>query len=154
MTAVRLALLAGIAAVLLAVALAAAIAPPESPEQRVDRIASGLRCPVCQALSVRDSPSGTARAVRDVIARRVAEGRSDDEIRDEFVRAYGEWILLSPPLDVRALLWALPLAILIPGLLVAARWLRAPPAPAESAAEASGARLLVLRRLAAEELDE
>lgn len=154
MTVVRLALVVGIAAVLLALALALAIARPESAEQRVDRIASGLRCPVCQALSVRDSPSGTARAIRDVIARRVAEGGSDDEIRDEFRRAYGDWILLSPPLDVRALLWALPLAILLPGLLVAARWLRAPPAPAEPVAEDSGARLLALRRLAAEDLDE
>lgn len=154
MTVVRLALVAGAVAILLAVAVAAATARPESAEQRIDRIASEVRCPVCQALSVRDSPSGTARAMQDVIARRVAEGASDDEIRDEFRRAYGDWILLSPPLDVRALLWALPLAILVPGLLVATRWLRAPPVPAAQVAEDSGARLLALRRLATEDPDE
>ncbi len=67
------------------------------------RIAGELRCPVCQALSVRDSPSETARAIREEIARRVAEGRTDEEIVREFRDAYGDWILLAPPVaDARA----------------------------------------------------
>ena len=95
--------------------------------ERVDRITSELRCPVCQGLSVRDSSSETARAMKDLVARRVAEGRTDDEIRAEFTRSYGDWVLLSPPLlSASALVWLAPLAVVVLGALIALRRARAP----------------------------
>jgi cytochrome c-type biogenesis protein CcmH len=124
----RLAIVGGIAA--LAVAIAIAAAPrAETADARVERLASELRCPVCQGLSVADSPSDTAREMRALVAQRVAEGRSDEEIRAEFRQAYGDWIFLSPPLlDARGLVWLLPLAAIVAGgLLVASRLGRAPP---------------------------
>ena len=93
----RWAILVGAFAVAVAVAVAAA-PRAETAEDRVTRISAELRCPVCQGLSVADSPSDTARAMRALVRQRVAEGRSDDEIRAEFRRAYGDWVLLSPPL--------------------------------------------------------
>lgn len=133
---VRLALLAGIAAVTVAVAVAG-LPHAESADQRVERLASELRCPVCQGLAVGDSPSETARAMRAVIEQRVAEGRSDDEIREEFRRAYGDWILLSPPLlDARGAVWVMPLAAVVAGVaIVALRLGRAGPGPAPSPAQ-------------------
>ena len=130
----RLALAIG--AVLVAVALAIAAAPrAETPGDRVARLASELRCPVCQGLPVEDSPSDTAREMRALVEQRVAEGRTDDQIRAEFRQAYGEWIFLSPPLiDPRGLVWVLPLLAIVAGAaLVATRIGRVPPAVAPTA---------------------
>ncbi len=102
---------------------------PLTDAQRVDGIAAELRCPVCQGLSVQDSPSETARAMKDLVAKRVAEGRTDDEIRAEFQRSYGDWILLSPPLlSLSGLVWLAPLAALIAGVSLALGRARAPAA--------------------------
>jgi cytochrome c-type biogenesis protein CcmH len=102
----------------------------ETPAQRVDRITSELRCVVCQGLSVKDSPAESARQMRDLVIQRVAEGRTDDEIRDEFRSSYGDWVVLAPPVTSWAgLVWLVPIAALLAGLLVAWRRLRARPAP-------------------------
>lgn len=96
-------------------------APPSAVEieRRTDALAAQLRCPVCQQLSVRDSPSKVARTFRVRIRELVASGRSDDEVRDFFVARYGDWILLSPPRRGTGLLvWVLPPALLLAGLLL------------------------------------
>lgn len=142
----RLAIAVGAAA--LAVAVVFAVAPrSESPSDRVARIASELRCPVCQGLSVEDSPSDTARDMRALIEQRAAEGRTDDEIRAEFRSAYGDWILLSPPLvDPRGAVWLLPLVVIVAGaVVVAVRLGRAPPARAPSAEQLALLRERALR---------
>lgn len=123
--------------------------------QRVERISSELRCPVCQGLSVQDSPSETAREMRDLVAKRIAEGRSDDEVRAEFRRAYGDWVFLSPPLDgPSGLVWLVPLLLVLGGGAVALGRVRRPASSEGDAAEpvAEGGPVLELRaRVAREE---
>ncbi len=145
----RLWLVVGLVAIAAALLLAAA-PRTETADERVARLSAELRCPVCQGLSVADSPSDTARAMRDLVAQRVSEGRSDDEIRAEFRRAYGEWIFLQPPLlDVRGLVWLLPgAAIVAGGVLVALRIGRAPASAAPSADQ-----LALLSERAAEDVE-
>ncbi len=148
MTRTRIVLLAAAVAVLVALAWSAR-PQPASAAERVDRIAAELRCPVCQGLSARDSPSETAREMRDLVAARVAEGRTDDEIRAEFRRSYGEWVLLSPPvLGPSGLVWVAPLVVVAIGAAVALARARAPaaggPAP-------RGEELETLRRRVLEE---
>lgn len=128
MTATRWTIVAAILAVVLALAWSARPQPLGAAE-RVDRIAAELRCPVCQGLSVQDSPSDTARAMRALVAQRVAEGRTDDEIRAEFRRSYGDWILLSPPVaSPSGLVWVAPLVVVALGAWLAWRRSRAPAA--------------------------
>jgi cytochrome c-type biogenesis protein CcmH len=131
--------LAAIALLVLAGALAWSARPHDvTAADRVDRITSELRCVVCQGLSVRDSPAESARQMRDLVARRVAEGRSDDEIRDEFRRSYGDWVLLSPPLaSWTAFVWVVPFVALAAGLVLALRRVRpaSGPTSAPTAAE-------------------
>ncbi len=147
----RIAILAGVLAVAAAIVIAG-LPRPETPAERVDRIASELRCPVCQGLSVADSPSDTARAMRTLVEQRVQEGRSDDEIRDEFRRAYGDWILLSPPLlDARGAVWLLPLAVIVLGAVLVAMRLRRAPPPVRPSAEQL--RVLRERELAEEAVE-
>jgi cytochrome c-type biogenesis protein CcmH len=150
MTTARWIIVAAILAVGLAVAWTARPQPLTDAE-RVDRISAELRCPVCQGLSVQDSPSDTARSMRDLVAQRVAEGRTDDEIRAEFVRSYGDWILLEPPLvSFGGLVWLVPLAAIVLGAGVAWRRARAP-APVPVVGGPSDAELRRLRELVASE---
>jgi cytochrome c-type biogenesis protein CcmH len=99
-------------------------------EDRVQAIASTIRCPQCRSQSAADSDAATAEAVRTEIAERVAAGESDAEIRDYFASRYGEQILLTPPADgIGSLVWVLPVVVTVLGAagLGAAfvRWRRA-----------------------------
>jgi cytochrome c-type biogenesis protein CcmH len=112
---------------------------PRSPDARARAIAADLRCPVCQGLSVADSPSPTAKAIYEDIRRRVDAGESDAAIRAYYVGRYGEWILLRPETSgAGVLVWVLPVAVLLlaaGGLTLAfVRW-RRQPAPAVSDAD-------------------
>jgi cytochrome c-type biogenesis protein CcmH len=145
-----------VAAAILAVGLALAWSArpqPVTDGERVDRISAELRCPVCQGLSVQDSPSETARSMRALVAQRVAEGRSDDEIRAEFRASYGDWILLAPPLaSPSGLVWLAPLAAIAIGAWLAWARARAPaPARAQDVAAPTDEQTRRLRELVASE---
>jgi cytochrome c-type biogenesis protein CcmH len=147
-TRTRWIVLAAILAVGVAVAWSARTQPLTAAD-RVDRISAELRCPVCQGLSVQDSPSETARSMRALVARRVAEGKTDDEIRAEFRGSYGDWILLSPPLlSPSGLVWLAPFAAIAIGAWLA--WGRAR-APAPVLARPSDEEVRRLREQVASE---
>ncbi len=117
--------------------------------ERVDRITSELRCVTCQGLSVRDSSAASARQMRDVVAQRVAEGRTDDEIRDEFRASYGDWVLLAPSASSwNGLIWLVPLVALLAGVSVALARIRP---IAASFANPSARELAALRERVARE---
>jgi cytochrome c-type biogenesis protein CcmH len=119
-------LLIVVALLVLAGAIVISARPHEpTADERIDRITTELRCPVCQGLSVKDSTSDTARQMRDLVAQRVREGRTDAEIEAEFHAAYGDWIFLSPPIaSWSGLVWLAPLAVLGAGLLLVTARLR------------------------------
>jgi len=117
--------------------------------ERVDRITSELRCVTCQGLSVKDSPAASARQMRDLVVQRVAEGRTDDEIRDEFRASYGDWVLLSPPASSwTGLIWLVPIIALVAGLAVVLGRVRA---VVPRAADPSPQELAALRERVARE---
>lgn len=79
-------------------------------------VGSLLRCVVCQGLSVADSPSDTARAMRDEVREMVAAGYDKEQILTYFEASYGEFVLLQPKLDgFNWLVWTLPVAVLLGG---------------------------------------
>jgi len=113
----------------LAVVAARGPAPPTTMPERVRVVASTLRCPVCQGLSVADSPSRLAEQFRRQVAQELQAGESPDQIRQGFVRAYGEWILLAPPRSgINLVAWVAPVLLLLGGLAMAlvaiGRWTR------------------------------
>lgn len=86
-------------------------AEPMTRAEQVEAVASTLRCPTCQGLSVADSPSTVADSMRDIITEQIDAGRSPDEVRAYFTARYGDWILLSPqPSGLGWLVWVLPIA--------------------------------------------
>jgi cytochrome c-type biogenesis protein CcmH/NrfF len=83
------------------------------------RVAAQLRCPVCQGLSLADSPSELALEMKDVVRTQLAAGRTPDEVKGYFVAKYGEWILLEPPRrGVNLLAYVLPAVAVGAGLSV------------------------------------
>jgi cytochrome c-type biogenesis protein CcmH len=113
------------AGVALAVAAVRGPAPPRTMTERVRAVASSLRCPICQNLSVADSPSGLAAEMRRTIAAELASGMTPDQIRRRFVASYGEWILEAPPkrgLDLLA--WVGPALLVLGGLVAGALAIR------------------------------
>ncbi|MBT3223249.1 MAG: cytochrome c-type biogenesis protein CcmH [Proteobacteria bacterium] len=84
--------------------------PPSTVDETTKRLALGLRCPVCQGLSIGDSSSSAAVMIQNRIREMVAAGYTEDQIRDYFVQKYGEWILLEPPAQgLNWLIWLGPL---------------------------------------------
>ncbi len=111
-------------------ALAAGRAVAQSPEEagleaRTRAVASQLRCPVCQGLSIEDSPTDLARDMRAVVRDRLASGSSAEEVKAYFVSKYGEWILLEPkPSGMNLAVYLLPVLALLVGAGVIVRSVR------------------------------
>ena len=128
----------GLLALVLAGALAAGSrgeSGPPTEDQRVQRIASVVRCPTCRGLSAAQSDAPSAEAIRDEVRRRVQEGETDAQIKAYLVSRYGEDILLQPKSRV---VWALPVigaAAAVGGLVFVLRRRRVKPGPAVSDAD-------------------
>lgn len=111
------------------------------PRDRAAELESRLRCPVCKQVSIRDSPSETAAAMRRLVRAQVEAGRSDAEVVGFFQARYGDWILLDPPASGRTTwLFVLPVAAAAGGILLVRSRAGAPPPPAPLA-EADRARV-------------
>lgn len=80
---------------------------------------------MCQSVSIADSPSETAVAMRQTVAEQIAAGRTDVEVLDYFRARFGDWVVLDPPVGGAALaLWVTPVAATVLGgeiVLVLAR---------------------------------
>ncbi len=84
-----------------------------------------LKCPVCQNLSVADSPSQLAQQMRDLILERLEGGQSREAILAYFVERYGEEVLLDPPkAGFGQLVWWGALGIPLGGAILLAVMLR------------------------------
>lgn len=138
-----------------AVMLTAQAEPPAGPdrplpdarqEARAQALFEDIRCVVCQHEAIADSPAGVAGDMRAWVREQVAAGRTDQQIRDELVRRYGDYVLFTPPFRAETLLlWLVPFLIAggaAAGLVIWARRRRAPePAPLS---DEEAARLAVL----------
>jgi len=103
----------------------------QSVRERASALAAELRCPDCEGLSVADSSTSSARAIRADLRARIRAGESDDDIRQEYVDRFGESILLNPEGEgLGVLVWGLPVLVLVVGagglVLALRRWRRQP----------------------------
>ena len=150
---------AALAWLCVAIAPAAAQTTPDSSlDAKARDVAATLRCPVCQNLSIQDSPSLLAQDMKRLVRERLAAGETPDQVRRYFVSRYGEWVLLKPRASgVDLSVWLLPLLALVGGAVLVwsavRRWVRqgdaarAAPAPV-LAPEAGGEEELRARRAA------
>jgi cytochrome c-type biogenesis protein CcmH len=82
-------------------------------EAKTIEIASLIRCPVCQGMSIADSPAEMAINMKHQVHALLERGYTQDQILDYFVRSYGQFVLLKPEFrGVNSLVWILPLLAL------------------------------------------
>lgn len=111
----------------------ATLTPQDSAlEAATTAVASKLRCPVCQGLSIQDSPSPLALEMRDLIKDQLRSGQTPDQVTQYFLAKYGEWILLEPKAEgFNVVVYALPVVALLGGLAIVwravRRWTSTPP---------------------------
>ncbi len=95
-------------------------------QQRYLALTHELRCMQCQNESLADSPVGLAADLRRDVREQVLAGQTDEQIRDQMVARYGEFILFRPRMNWRnAWLWGAAPVLMLVGLLVGVRVLRA-----------------------------
>jgi cytochrome c-type biogenesis protein CcmH len=89
----------------------------ETLDQRVQNVASQLKCPVCQGESVADSQATIAQQMRQVIREQLQSGKSEQDVVQYFVHSYGNQIVWLPLWQGFSLLaWLVPIAFLLGGV--------------------------------------
>lgn len=84
--------------------------------QRTHEVSELLRCPVCQGMSVADSPAEMAVNMKHQVRELLSRGYTEEQILKYFELSYGEFVLLRPKSKV---LWMLPvLALILGGTIV------------------------------------
>ena len=138
--------LAAALAGLVLLACTTAVSPLPESEQRAQAIDNSLICPICPGETIDRSQVQLAKDMQVIVREQIADGRSDDEIRQFFVDRYGERVLAAPPREgFHWLVWGLPPAGIALGLL-ALFWVtqlmgRRPPDPQPAAADGPDADL-------------
>jgi len=130
---------------------AAREAPPTAAdpeiEQRLVKLATDLRCLVCQNESLAGSHSELAEDLRREIRDQMRQGKDDNEVIAYLTERYGDFVLYRPPFKpVTWLLWLGPLLFLGIGLaiwyVVLRRRRAAAPDTVDASALAAAARIL------------
>ncbi|HEX5836248.1 MAG TPA: cytochrome c-type biogenesis protein CcmH [Anaerolineales bacterium] len=92
---------------------------PGPTDDEVNRIAKQLYCPVCESTPLDVCPTEACRQWRDLIRLQLAEGKSEEEIKQYFVTQYGARVLAEPPNRLASYL--VPAVAILLGVLLLAR---------------------------------
>lgn len=92
---------------------------PGPTDDEVNRIAKQLYCPVCESTPLDVCPTEACRQWRDLIRLQLAEGKSEEEIKQYFVTQYGARVLAEPP--NRLVSYLVPAVAILLGVLLLAR---------------------------------
>ncbi|MEJ8845901.1 cytochrome c-type biogenesis protein [Variovorax rhizosphaerae] len=114
-------------------------------EEREAKLSANLRCMVCQNQTLAESNAPLAADMRQQIREQLAQGRSEQQIRDYFEQRYGAFVRYDPPfMPSTWLLWLGPFVLLAAGFAAMWRILshrnraeRTPLTPAEQARAAA-----------------
>lgn len=96
-------------------------------ESRARNLSKEIRCVVCQAESIDESPALLAEDMRCFVRQGLTAGQSDQQILAALQERYGDKVLMTPPVrDDTLLLWLAPGLLLLAGAGVAFKlWRRA-----------------------------
>ena len=87
-----------------------------SVEERAIGIDKSLICPVCPGETIDQSQVELAKQMRALVREKLAQGESEEEIRDFFVDRYGISVLAEPPKGgFNLMVWIVPPLALLGG---------------------------------------
>ncbi|MGI9585880.1 MAG: cytochrome c-type biogenesis protein CcmH [Acidimicrobiia bacterium] len=122
---------------IIAAGLLSSPAAAPTAEDRVASLSAAIKCPFCNGESLADSGSGVAADYRALIAERVSDGATDDEIRAEFAARFGDSYILDTSTSGWSIaLWVIPLVALVGGGIAVLLFRRS--SAAEEPAEQTG----------------
>jgi cytochrome c-type biogenesis protein CcmH len=121
---------------LLAIRTVSAQQPTPSDDQ-VNKIAKQLFCPVCENIPLDVCPTTACAQWRELIRQKLADGWTEQQIKDYFVQQYGARVIGSPPAKgINWLVYLVPPIALIAGIYILYRafrsWKRPMPTPESS----------------------
>src|SRR4030066_1789516 len=70
---------------------------PTPSDDQVNEIAKQLYCPVCENIPLDVCPTTACAQWRELIRQKLADGWSEQQIKDYFVLQYGDRVLGTPP---------------------------------------------------------
>ena len=99
----------------------------EELDRRTQELSSLMRCPVCQGLSIADSPTLIAQAMKSEVRQLLAAGYTQQQIFEYFEQSYGEFVRLEPKAKgFNLVVWLAPIAALLLGVALIIVRLRRP----------------------------
>ena len=88
-------------------------------EERANNLFKETRCLVCEGQNIYESNSDSAEDMKKLISEMIIDGNSDNEIKSFLVSRYGDWIIMTPPINQSTyFLWFSPIIILLIGIIV------------------------------------
>ena len=125
--------------VLSALATATVFAQGSTPtDDEVNAIAKDLFCPVCENTPLDVCPTDACKEWREEIRGMLADGKTEEEIKQHFVDYYGARVLSEPPrTGFNWLVYVVPPIVIVAGVFVLFRALRAWSQPSEIEADES-----------------
>ena len=88
-------------------------------EQRFQNLIAELRCPKCQNQNIADSNAPISKDMREEVYRLMSQGASNEEITNELVSRFGEFVRYRPEVDARTImLWATPVLVVFIGVII------------------------------------
>lgn len=70
---------------------------PTPSDDEVNRLAREMYCPVCENIPLDVCPTQACHEWRELIRQLMAEGKTDQEIKDYFAVRFGDRVLAEPP---------------------------------------------------------
>ena len=87
-------------------------------EERANNLFKETRCLVCEGQNIYESNSESAEDMKELISEMIIDGNSDNEIKSFLVSRYGDWIIMTPPINQSTyFLWFSPIIILLIGIV-------------------------------------
>jgi cytochrome c-type biogenesis protein CcmH len=113
---------------------------PTPSDDQVNAIAKQLYCPVCENIPLDVCGTAACAQWRELIRQKLAEGMTEQQIKDYFVQQYGARVLGTPPAKgINWLVYVIPPLVIIAGLYILFRAFRSWQRPAGQASLSSPA---------------
>jgi cytochrome c-type biogenesis protein CcmH len=92
---------------------------PTPSDNEVNRVAKQMYCPVCENIPLDVCPTQACHDWRELIRQKLANGWSDQQIKDYFAQQYGVRVLSEPPASgLNWLVYILPWVAFFIGIVI------------------------------------